>query len=630
MEQAFWGKLIEYERMVKKISLNKLTKGVCSPTTLHRLEYGKRIPCLFIMERILERLGKSINKVEFLYYESDYDICYLRELIEDNIEKKEYKEAYRGLEYYQNLISDLKLDKMQTNIHYQYLEKIAAVLFIQEEKHVEARQLLVKAIERTIPEFTKFLKEREEVQEGQKKSICNFMQENLVQGEEFNLLLLWIQEINREKKEYDLLDGREILEYIKTVYEDEEMLVNAYSKAAWIFGSLAYQSNNIKEAYWYMREGKNVLTQNGRLYYLPQFLEKISLLSAQVDSTRCLEWEKQKDALKLLYEENQKEWETEEPHIWKNYRQQELYLLSELVVQERKLVEKSQWKLAEDTEIDLKTINRIEKGRFKPKPGTFRKLKEYFRIHRDICSTRIVTEDFALLELERKIAKLNHYRKEAEAEELYIELKKKLSLEWKENQQYIIYMDMLFDHQLGRISTEKALEECKRAFAATRENFILEHIDEIVPNRMESFIINYICKCYDILERKEDAVSLLEKTVIGYENSKIQEKYHYVGLSLLYEHLAIGCEEIEKFDRGIYWCDKAIHFDLECKRGSNLGFLLEQKTFTMERKGLDKEQCKQKYLQSYQLLKLMNQKRHMTILQNYMENYLDIKSEEIN
>lgn len=623
MEQALLGKLIEYERSVKNISLNKLARGICSVTTLHRLEYGERIPCFFIIERLLERLGKSVNKIEFLYYEIDYEIYYLRELMESKIEKKEYKEAEECWKFYQIFINDLKLDKMQKNIHQQYLEKIKAVLLSLDGRHEDARKLFVKAFKKTIPEFCDFLKDTEYPKE-ERKIICDFLKDNLLGEEEFNLLFLWMQEVSLEERGEALLsEGREILEYIRATYEDEEVRVNIYSKAAWIFGSLELRKGDVEEAYRYMIEGIKILTENGLLLYLPQFLEKILLLSLQIDLSKYGEWKSQRDALKLLYEENGKKWEIEEPDIWKNHHQRELYLFSELLGEERKLAEKSQWKLAEATEIDLKTINRIEKGKFKPKPGTFRKLKEYFSIHRDICTTRIVTQDFTVLEMERQIAKLNHHRKEKEAEELYLQLKNQLSLKWKENQQYIIYMDMLFNHQLGRISTEEALEECKRAFSVTREKITIEQIEEITLSRMESFIINYICKCYDDLNKKRESIDLLEKMVRGYERSRIHEKYHYVALSLIYEHLAIDCEEVEEFDQGIIWCNKAIEFDFECKRGSNLGFLLEQKTFIMERMGAESDWCKEKYLQSYQLLKLMGQKRHMIILQNYLrtKNY---------
>lgn len=100
-----------------------------------------------------------------------------------------------------------------------------------------------------------------------------------------------------------------------------------------------------------------------------------------------------------------------------------------------------------------KTISRIERGKYKPKPGTFQRIQEYLAIDRSFCSTRIVTEDFALLEQEWNIAKLNSFGREEEARVLYLSLKNMLSDEWKENRQYKKFMDTHFANQEGEYAT---------------------------------------------------------------------------------------------------------------------------------------------------------------------------------
>lgn len=109
--------------------------------------------------------------------------------------------------------------------------------------------------------------------------------------------------------------------------------------------------------------------------------------------------------------------------------------------------------MADALEMDQKTISRIERGKYKPKPGTFQKIREYLAMDRSFCSTRIVTEDFALLEQEWNIAKLNSFGREEEARVLYRGLKNMLSDEWKENRQYKKFMDTLFANQEGEYAT---------------------------------------------------------------------------------------------------------------------------------------------------------------------------------
>ena len=93
MNQKMIGNLINYERTKKKISMQKLCDGVCSFSTLKRAESGERLPDYFILERIIERLGKSVNKLEFLQDQEAYEICYLRMVIEEYLEEEEYEEA---------------------------------------------------------------------------------------------------------------------------------------------------------------------------------------------------------------------------------------------------------------------------------------------------------------------------------------------------------------------------------------------------------------------------------------------------------------------------------------------------------------------------------------------------------
>ena len=612
MDYAYLGKLVEYERGVKNISCKELTKGVCSEATLRRLEYGIQIPSFFVLERLLERLGKSVNKIEFLYNETDYEIYYLREGIENTIEEERMEDAQKAVDYYLDMIKELRADRSQYCLHIQYIYKIRAIISMYKREYEGAKSLLLEAITITIPDFKEYISTNEE---SDVIFFYDFLRENIVGEEEFILLLLWMQATSLAKGGYSFTDqGKYILKYIEKTCDDEEVKANVYSKGAWIFSEMALRDHRLKEAYQYALEGEKVLSENGLLLYLPQFLDRILQLSYVISKEEYEGWRLQRDSLKQLYEEFKKPWAKEDICVWRSYRQKELYLLSELLVNERKLLQKSQEEMAEATQVDLKTINRLEKGRFRPKSGTFKKLKDYMMFHRDICSTRIVADDFSLLEMERKIAKLNNQRKEEEAERLYEKLKISLSESWEENRQYMAYMEMLFNHQLGRIDTKKALEECRKAFFITGKQKPWEGMEGMVPGRMESFILTYMARCYYSMSLGNEAISLLEGLVGCYEKSRVNPKYHHASLSLLYEHLAIYCEEMGRLEEAIDWCNKAISFDLYCNRGGNLGFILEQRVYTEDR--IERKDRKRNYLQAYYLLKLMKQRKRMEDLQN--------------
>lgn len=602
MDKKMIGSMIAYERSKQGISSQRLSEGVCSVSALQRLERGVRLPDFFVLERLIERLGKSVNKIEFLYDEGAYDIYYLREIIEKSVEQREYEEAEGALAYYESR------PEAGEPLHRQYLCKMRAVMAAErEENHTDAIRLLKEALEQTVPGFSWSCLEDYCMGEG-----------------EILLLLLWLQENQESGEELIPVEPDKILQYIEKSCQDEEAKANIYSKAAWVLGTMAMGRQQWQEALRLTLRGEEILADNALLIHLPQFLDRIVELEIKCDAKESEAWKRQRDALRKLYDEYGEQWDTGRITLWKNYRQMEVYLVSELFGQERRLIKQSQEKLADVLDMDQKTISRIEGGKYKPKAGTFRKMKEYLQIDRDICTTRIVVEDFSLLELERKIAKLNTNRHEAEAEALFQQLKGKLSLKWKENEQYIKYMETLFDKELGRISQEEAIRRCEEALKVTRKNG-MEQLDGIVFSRMEMFIINYIAMCYVNINEIEKASRLLEQVIHGYENSKVDLKYHYVSLAILYQNLAFNYEESNHLMDAIQMCDKTIMLDLKCKRALNIGFILVERQYSENRMNDDRKSGKDRYQQAYQILKLLKKDRQMRNLQRQYERWYEEK-----
>ncbi len=298
------GNLIYYERTRQNIGLSELASGVCSVSVLQRLENGERLPEPLILERLVERLGKSMNKMELLYHKTSYDIYYLREAVECYVEEQQYEEAAEALIFYESLL------KGKEALHWQYICKMRAVLAVEQEgDHGKAAMLLEEAMGKTLPGFD-----------------LNSLDSYLLGESELLLLLMWIQEKIDEDVTHIGIDGNRLLRYIQQTCQDEEVLANVYSKAAWVLGNVELKGHNPREALWYTLEGQK--------------------------------------------------------------------------------------RLADALDIDQKTVSRLEGGKYKPKQGTFQKIKEYLEIHRDICSTRLVVEDFALLEMEREIARKNYYKPE--------------------------------------------------------------------------------------------------------------------------------------------------------------------------------------------------------------------------
>lgn len=604
MEEKYLGKIISYERRKKKISLEQLSTGLLSPRTLRRIEDGERISSYFILERIMERLGKSMNKMDFLLHEKDYEIYYLRGKIEKEVEEERIEEACYDISCYE------ALSLAKEPLHYQYLCKMKAVVFSLKNQGREAIELLEKAIGITLL-WWKNLR----IEEGE---LClgDILAEYPMGKEEISLLLLWMQQMWKEGKEI-YVDGRELLHNLSRYYEeDEEERADLYSKVCWVLGSFCLKQKEMKEAYYFTSKGEQILAENKILLHLPQYLDRLVSLEEEIPMPYRQNWREQRDALKDVLLAYGKHWETGEIQLWKNMKIQELYLVSEVVQQERRIRKRTKEMSALDMGIDTKTLSRLEAGSAKPKVETWKKIKDYYEISRDVCSTRIVTEDFKLLEMERKISVLHHLNKEDEAEKLYLKLKKKLDVKWKENRQYILYQDMFYDHQLRKISHEEALERCRKAFHVTRPYLEFEEIDQVTLSRMECKILNYMCICYRKMGYSNKTTSLLEKAVHGYKNSKVDSKYYFYSLGLLYLNLIDNYEESNQFEKALGLCEEAIHYEIDCDKCSDLGYLISVKQYIIDRRNgefqTDGKKC---YRQAFQLMKLMKREVLMKELQ---------------
>lgn len=586
------GGLVSYERERKEISLQMLAKDITSPAAIQRIEAGDRMPDYFVLERILERLGKSVNKIEFLYDEKIYEMHYLRGLIEYHLEEKDYAEVLDALAYYESI------PEGQEPLHKQYIYKMKAIVLAeQDENHKEAALMYERALAETVSDFE-----------------LDKIEKFLLGEEELTLVFLWIKERWLQNDVSLGMNPEKLFAYIERYCEDEEIKINLYTKATWFMGTFYIQEGEYREALRYTLKGQDVLADNGILLYMPEFLERILALTKLCGESSYDMWKQQRDALKSLYEEYEKPWAEDTIALWKSFRQQERYLYSEVFAQERKRRNLSQEKLADALEIDQKTISRIESGKYKPKTGTLKKLREYLEVERDVCTTRIVVDDFKLLEMEREIAKLTSDGGEEKAEKLFLELKPRLSLKWKENQQYVKLQEAMYDNRLRGVSFEETMQICMDAFRITRPDADISEIDQIVLSRMEVFVLDYIAICYFRMNNKSKAVEILENIVKGYERSKVDLKHYYASLCLVYTNLAGWCESIERFEEALVWCEREIRLELECKRGLNIGYILAQKCYTLERCGKMYGDVKEIYKKAYQILKLMHRKKKMKSL----------------
>ena len=601
MKELTIGDIIKYQINKKSISPEKLTEGLCTTTSLKRLINGDTRQSFFLVERILQRLGISVNKVTLLHNESDDALFIMREMICKLLVEKAYAKAEYILSEYE-MVADLS-----SPLHLQYVLETRGVILSEDYgKHEEALELYHKAFKAVIDRFE-----------------VDKLSDFLLGEEEMILLMLMLKEEMIVKNINISLYARGLLDYVEKQYEDEEVRTNIYSKLAWMLGESAIKNNQYEEALELTLGGIDTLTDNGLLLHLPQFLDRLLLLTKDRAEDVYSSWKKKRDALKELYVEYNEPWETEDIRLWESYRQNNIYLISELLRDERDLSGYSQEELAEAIGIDVKTISRIENGKSTPKKATFASIKEHFDLESDSFQTRLAVDSPFLLEMERDISRLTSKHQYKEAEILFKSLKKQLSMESKVNRQYVAFTEALFDNMLKRKPVEEVLADLENAFLITRKDKHLENLGRFVTTDLEAKIINMMAVCYKQTGHINKSIDLLENLKKGYERSKVTDRNHRIPIGLLYTNLCTYYEEMNRFDEAISLADEAIKYYIKCNRGDKLGFLVEEKTYTNYRMTGDNTTNKEKYRQSYRIMELMKsgEKEKAPLREAYKEWY---------
>lgn len=136
------GRLLRDLRQKQHISLDTLCLGLCSKSTLSKIEHGKMQPNIIFAETMLQRLGVSERIFTFWGNEKDaklYDLKF--KLIHSQIISKEVRENY--------LCEMKKLIKKDTLYRQNYL----SFKIIQSDSPTERIALLKKALALTLPDF---------------------------------------------------------------------------------------------------------------------------------------------------------------------------------------------------------------------------------------------------------------------------------------------------------------------------------------------------------------------------------------------------------------------------------------------------------------------------------------------
>ena len=155
MKKNELGGLLLRLRKEAGFSQGLLCSGVCSVSRYARIEREELDPDFFLLDRLMGRLGKSVERLEYVMPLSVYRIYERRQDIQEAILHGRLSEA-------ENLLNLYEKEKLaEGSLHRQYiLQERAQVAWIREEDPDEILKLLDQAIGETLLSEEEMKKER--------------------------------------------------------------------------------------------------------------------------------------------------------------------------------------------------------------------------------------------------------------------------------------------------------------------------------------------------------------------------------------------------------------------------------------------------------------------------------------
>ena len=250
------GSAIQYYRDIYHISQSKLCKGLCSVSTLSRIEAGERDIDAFILETLLERLGKIPYQFELILTDFDYEVYQSRMEINKLIDDKAIDETYKLITEYDKLASP------KGTPHKQFVMVCKAKLNELEGGKPEATiYMLMEAISYTVPDFD-----------------TEDLADYFLSTSEFNIILDILQKMistdmgDRANKTID-----QIINYLFW-HSQMEQNTSMYPKVAAIAGRFLLEQNDLDKALEICNKGLEINKSSRRIGYLGE----LNLIKARI------------------------------------------------------------------------------------------------------------------------------------------------------------------------------------------------------------------------------------------------------------------------------------------------------------------------------------------------------------
>lgn len=604
------GNLIADLRRDQNITQSDLCEGLCTTLILKKLESGERVPDVLLVDRFLQRLGKSPDMFEVLLSDEEYELMVERDEIEVLLDKKEYFEAEKRIEKYrENAI-------IAESIQQQYYYQIKAVIEKGKGRHDTCVSYLEKAINCTVPLFSLELK--------RKILLC---------VTEIEVLIMLADEYFEVGKVADaelLLDF--LIKYIEENYSDSGEFVKIYPKVVYLQMVRKENSKKCMQCLARCEKALNYMIKEGTTIFLAEIMKMLVYMYTEMHlEKKARRLNNQLVSLEEVYSEMGYALYLSECDMgwFKESFRRGYYLCSEIVRGQRIALGLGQEEVSEGIYENPESLARVEAGRQMPTSKKLSLLMEKLGLRIRRYNGYLLTDDYAMLEQRKKI---NILVSKKEREDAKIELEKlriMLDISNPINRQYLETEDASLNYKLGLISAEEFFEQSLNALNITyvsAKDAILR-----IPMKQEAIILNQLAISLWQQGHVSQGTELFRRVNKCYDEGKIHMKYQLRSRGVILQNYTKALEELGCIEEAIEICKKGLSLEIMAGKGDGIDMYLAEKVCFAEKSNVDEQEKKKamaKYLcQAFYISDLFENKENNNACQAYYQKKIGMPKE---
>lgn len=563
------GRIIEKLRQEKNYSRKKLSQGLCSTQMLIKIENNKSDVDKFMSDILLQRLGKSPDKLEILISKEEYRKLYMRDEIEELIWKRKKEEAEALLlEYEKSYAKDNTVQKM-------FVLRTKAYLFQElEGDSARAEAYMRQAVELTLP--------------GMKMKNMNEYLLAAIELENILELSYLILQQGRVQEAAWILEACQ--KYVEKNVTDEVEYTKIFSKIAWLSSLVYIKRDEYDKAIKIGDCAFENLRKYGNLYFMMPLLEQLIQCCEKLgkDESRK-KYQIYDELIKELYQQYGEEWYCQNS-LFHNCCQTGYHLISEFIRQERQAKKLTQEQLIEGVYEGSENLSRVENGRVVPTRKKLDGLMKNLGVERGKYCGTLVVEDFEILESKYEIDILVGIGKYKEAQKKLSELEKRIDNKEKINKMamsiYKMVIELGGELSTGRMHVE-AIQESVRTLLE-KNGVLRDGRVYRVPFFNEMAALNALGICLKRTGKRQEAIAIYQDILRCVEESAIDEKYQNLIVSPVVANLDL-------YDSKRKWGKKGISYELRCGKGKMLYMHFYSQVELMEEECVKREMTRKAY-----------------------------------